>query len=152
MHFITIGSVIAHARINQNKIPRKDLIRGICTEQTLYALEENQYKTDTLMIDILLQRLGISPDKLEIVLSQEAYQLVRLRDLIEKAILRGRKELAVRALAAHPAQNSVSQMYHKRMQACLSYRIDKDYELAASLLRQAVELTMPGFSYEVMEH
>lgn len=152
MHFITIGSVIAHARINQNKIPRKDLIRGICTEQTLYALEENQYKTDTLMIDILLQRLGISPDKLEIVLSQEAYQLVRLRDLIEKAILRGRKELAVTALAAHPAQNSVSQMYHKRMQACLSYRIDKDYELAASLLRQAVELTMPGFSYEVMEH
>ena len=151
MHFITIGSVIAHARINQNKIPRKDLIRGICTEQTLYALEENQYKTDTLMIDILLQRLGISPDKLEIVLSQEAYQLVRLRDLIEKAILRGRKELAVRALAAHPAQNSVSQMYHKRMQACLSYRIDKDYELAASLLRQAVELTMPGFSYENME-
>lgn len=152
MHFITIGSVIAHARINQNKIPRKDLIRGICTEQTLYALEENQYKTDTLMIDILLQRLGISPDKLEIVLSQEAYQLVRLRDLIEKAILRGRKELAVTALAAHPAQNSVSQMYHKRMQACLSYRIDKDYELAASLLRQAVELTIPGFSYEVMEH
>lgn len=152
MHFITIGSVIAHARINQNKIPRKDLIRGICTEQTLYALEENQYKTDTLMIDILLQRLGISPDKLEIVLSQEAYQLVRLRDLIEKAILRGRKELALSALAAHPAQNSVSQMYHKRMQACLSYRIDKDYELAASLLRQAVELTMPGFSYEVMEH
>ena len=152
MHFITIGSVIAHARINQNKIPRKDLIRGICTEQTLYALEENQYKTDTLMIDILLQRLGISPDKLEIVLSQEAYQLVRLRDLIEKAILRGRKELAVRALAAHPAQNSVSQMYHKRMQACLSYRIDKDYELAASLLRQAVELTIPGFPYEVMEH
>ena len=152
MHFITIGSVIAHARINQNKIPRKDLIRGICTEQTLYALEENQYKTDTLMIDILLQRLGISPDKLEIVLSQEAYQLVRLRDLIEKAILRGRKELAVTALAAHPAQNSVSQMYHKRMQACLSYRIDKDYELAAALLGQAVELTMPGFSYEVMEH
>ena len=152
MHFITIGSVIAHARINQNKIPRKDLIRGICTEQTLYALEENQYKTDTLMIDILLQRLGISPDKLEIVLSQEAYQLVRLRDLIEKAILRGRKELALSALAAHPAQNSVSQMYHKRMQACLSYRIDKDYELAASLLRQAVELTIPGFSYEVMEH
>ncbi len=151
MHFITIGSVIAHARINQNKIPRKDLIRGICTEQTLYALEENQYKTDTLMIDILLQRLGISPDKLEIVLSQEAYQLVRLRDLIEKAILRGRKELALSALAAHPAQNSVSQMYHKRMQACLSYRIDKDYELAASLLRQAVELTMPGFSYENME-
>lgn len=152
MHFITIGSVIAHARINQNKIPRKDLIRGICTEQTLYALEENQYKTDTLMIDILLQRLGISPDKLEIVLSQEAYQLVRLRDLIGKAILRGRKELALSALAAHPAQNSVSQMYHKRMQACLSYRIDKDYELAASLLRQAVELTIPGFSYEVMEH
>jgi len=151
MHFITIGSVIAHARINQNKIPRKDLIRGICTEQTLYALEENQYKTDTLMIDILLQRLGISPDKLEIVLSQEAYQLVRLRDLIEKAILRGRKELALSALAAHPAQNSVSQMYHKRMQACLSYRIDKDYELAASLLRQAVDLTMPGFSYENME-
>ena len=151
MHFITIGSVIAHARINQNKIPRKDLIRGICTEQTLYALEENQYKTDTLMIDILLQRLGISPDKLEIVLSQEAYQLVRLRDLIEKAILRGRKELALSALAAHPAQNSVSQMYHKRMQACLSYRIDKDYELAAALLGQAVELTMPGFSYENME-
>ncbi|MDE7183121.1 MAG: hypothetical protein K2O40_01320 [Lachnospiraceae bacterium] len=151
MHFITIGSVIARARTNQKNIPRNDLIRGICTEQTLYAIEANQYKTDILMIDMLLQRLGISPDKLEIVLSQETYRLVRIRDLIEKAILRGRKELALAALASHPAQNSVTQMYHKRMQACLSYRIDKDYDHAATLLRQAVELTMPGFSYETIE-
>lgn len=151
MYFITIGSVIERARKEHKTIPRRSLIQGICTEQTLYAIETNQYKTDILMADILLQRLGKSPDKLEIVLSQEAYRLIRLRDLIEEAILRGRKKLAITALETYPVPNSVSQMYQKRMQACLLYRIDKDHEQAAELMRHAIELTLPGFSYEKLE-
>lgn len=151
MHFITVGSIIESARKEQNTISRKNLIQGICSEQTLYAIETNQYKTDILTVDILLQRLGKSPDKLEIVLSQEAYQLVRLRDLIEEVILRGKGQLAAAMLEAYPTQNNVSQMYQKRMQACLSYRIGKDYGQAVTLMRQAVELTLPGFSYEKIE-
>lgn len=91
MHVITVGSIIERARKEQKAISQKTLIQGICSIQTLYAIETNQYKTDILLVDILLQRLGKSPDKLEIILSQEAYQLVRQRDLIEEAILRGRK-------------------------------------------------------------
>ncbi|MDE7205130.1 MAG: hypothetical protein K2O91_25245 [Lachnospiraceae bacterium] len=151
MHFISAGSIIEHAKKEQKNLTRKKLCHGICTEQALYAIEADRYETDTLMIDILLQRLGKSPDKLEIVLSQEAYRLVRLRDLIEEAVLRGRKKLADMVLQSYPAQNSVNQMYQKRMQACLSYRMDQDYEHAASLLQQAVALTLPCFSYETME-
>lgn len=151
MYFISAGSVIERARKEQPRLPRKKLIQGICTEQTLYALETDQCETDILLTDILLQRLGKSPDKLEIVLSREAYRLVRLRDLIEETILRGRKELAIAVLASYPTQNSVNQMYHKRMQACLSYRIDKDYAHTADLLQQAILLTLPGFSYETIE-
>lgn len=111
MHVITVGSIIERARKEQKAISQKTLIQGICSIQTLYAIETNQYKTDILLVDILLQRLGKSPDKLEIILSQEAYQLVRQRDLIEEAILRGRKALAAAALEAYPAQNNVNQMY-----------------------------------------
>lgn len=151
MHVITVGSIIERARKEQKAISQKTLIQGICSIQTLYAIETNQYKTDILLVDILLQRLGKSPDKLEIILSQEAYQLVRQRDLIEEAILRGRKALAAAALEAYPAQNNVNQMYQKRMQACLSYRIDNDHGQAAELMRHAIELTLPDFSYEKIE-
>lgn len=151
MYFIPVGSMIERARKERKNVTRKKLCEGICTEQTLFAIEANQYETDTLLIDILLQRLGKSPDKLEIVLSQEAYRLVRLRDLIEEAVLRGRKKLANMVLESYPAQNSVNQMYRKRMQACILYRMDRDYEHAAALLQQTVALTLPCFSYETIE-
>lgn len=51
MHVITVGSIIERARKEQKAISQKTLIQGICSIQTLYAIDTNQYKTNILLVD-----------------------------------------------------------------------------------------------------
>lgn len=92
MNTITIGSLIEKIRVEEKKISRKKLAEGICSEQMLYDIEKDRQESDPLIIDILLQRLGKSPNKLERILPSKMYYMIRFRDLLEKAILKGKKE------------------------------------------------------------
>lgn len=152
MGFISVGSLIEKARKEQKKITRKKLVNGLCSEQFLVKIEASRCETDILMADVLLQRLGKSSDKLEMVISWEAYRLVKIRDFIEETIMRNRRTLASMVLEAYPVQTNVDRMYQSRMTACLLYRIDKDYEGATRELQKAIQLTLPEFSYERIEN
>lgn len=152
MEFISVGSLIERARKEQKKITRKKLVNGLCSEQFLVKIEASKCETDILMADVLLQRLGKSADKLEMVISKEAYRLVKIRDLIEETIMRNRRTLANAILDAYPVQTNVDKMYQSRMRACMLYRIDKDYEGAIRELQNAIQLTLPKFSYERIEN
>lgn len=151
MGFTTIGSIIEKSRLEKKGISRKKLSDGLCSEQRLYEIEKDSCESDTLLVDILLQRLGKSPDKLERVLKVDMYRMVRLRDLLEEAILRGRKELAERILETYPLLTKVDQMYKCRMRACLLYRIDHDFTGAIEQLEKAIDITLPAFTYEKIE-
>lgn len=151
MGFTTIGSIIEKSRTEKKGISRKKLSEGLCSEQRLYEIERDSCDSDTLLVDILLQRLGKSPDKLERVLQADMYRMVRLRDLLEEAILRGRKEPAERILETYPLLTKVDRMYRCRMRACLLYRIDHDFTGAIEQLQEAIEITLPGFTYEKIE-
>lgn len=60
---VAIGTIIRELREEQN-ISREKLCAGICTAQTLKMMERNECEADKYTFDILLQRLGKSPDKL----------------------------------------------------------------------------------------
>ena len=134
MEFKTIGNLIKEIR-TAKKITRKELSYGICSEHTLQELETDSYAADGLMLDILLQRLGQSPDKFEMILNSSLFDMVRLRDLIAEAICRGKRELAEQLLQHYPSRTNVDEMYLYRMKAFLVYRIDKNCTLAAQHLR-----------------
>jgi len=151
MGFTTIGSIIEKSRLEKKGISRKKLSDGLCSEQRLYEIERDSCESDTLLVDILLQRLGKSPDKLERVLQADMYRMIRLRDLLEEAILRGRKELAERILETYPLLTKVDRMYKCRMRACLVYRIDHDFTGAIEQLQKAIDITLPAFTYEKIE-
>lgn len=151
MGFSTIGSIIEKARLEKKGISRKKLAAGLCSEQRLYDIEKDNCESDTLLVDILLQRLGKSPDKLERVLQADMYRMVRLRDLLEEAILRGKKQLAERILDTYPLLTKVDRMYKCRMTACLLYRIEADYAGAIEQLQKAIDITLPEFTYEKIE-
>lgn len=68
MELVTIGSLIKQLRKEKMRISRKKLADGLCSAQMIYEIERDQYESDPLMIDVLLQRMGKSPDKLERVL------------------------------------------------------------------------------------
>ncbi|MDE6054685.1 MAG: helix-turn-helix domain-containing protein, partial [Lachnospiraceae bacterium] len=144
MHYTTVGSLIKKIRTDK-KITRKNLAYGICSEHTLGEIEADKYVTDILMIDILLQRLGKSPDKFEMVLSKEVYQMVKIRDLIEKMILQGKRDLAEKMLHRYPLRTNIDKMYQYRMRASLLYYIDKNFQEAADSLKRAILITLPDF-------
>lgn len=148
MSVITIGSLIEKLRIGKQTISRKRLAEGLCSEQMLYDIEKDRRESDPLIVDILLQRLGQSPDKLERVLQAEMYRMVRLRDLLERAILKGKRRLAEDILNRYPDRTNVDKMYHCRMRAFLLYHMEQDYEGAMADLQDAVALTLPDFTYE----
>lgn len=150
MRFTSIGSMIQSIRTEKSTITRKKLAYGICSEQTLFGIETGQCEADILMLDILIQRLGKSPDKFEMVLNADMYNMVRLRDLLEKSILKGKRNLAERILRAYPSQTNVDQMYRHRMRASLLYHMDRDFAGASEHLQVAVSITLPGFTYDRM--
>lgn len=151
MNTITIGSLMEKIRVEEKKISRKKLAEGICSEQMLYDIEKDRRESDPLIIDILLQRLGKSPNKLERILPSKMYYMIRFRDLLEKAILKGKKKLSDDILKQYPNQTSVDQMYRYRMQACLLHRINHDLEGAKHNLQSAISLTLPDFTYEKID-
>lgn len=155
MEFTTIGTLINGIRTAKN-ITRKALSYGVCSEHVLQELESDRYAADVLMLDILLQRLGQSPDKFEMVLGSKLFNMIRLRDLIEEAVYRGKRKLAELLLQNYPSRTHVDAMYHHRMEAFLIYHMDGNCALAADYLHKAISRTLPEYSYEYfydqMEH
>ncbi len=151
MSYCTLGSLIQEARKNSKTITRKKLAYGICSEQTLFEIETNQCMPDILMLDILLQRLGQSPDKLEIIINADNYKMVRMRDLLETTILRKKRERATQILQKYPSRSKIDKMYRCRMQASLYYYIDKNIIGTIEYLKKAIHTTLPKFSYENIE-
>lgn len=151
MSYRTLGSLIQEARKNSKTITRKKLAYGICSEQTLFEIETNQCMPDILMLDILLQRLGQSPDKLEIIINADNYKMVRMRDLLGTTILRKKRERATQILQKYPSRSKIDKMYRCRMQASLYYYIDKNITGTIEYLKKAIHTTLPKFSYENIE-
>lgn len=150
MGFTTVGSFIEEVRKIKKKT-RKKLSYGICSEHALCEIEEDRNAVDILMFVVFIQRLGISSDKFEMVLSKETYDMVRLRDLIAESIYRGKRHLAEGLLQNYPSRTRVDQMYRQCMRASLLYCIDGDCALAAEYLQKAISVTLPDFSYDRMD-
>ena len=93
MSNITIGRIIEKLRQEKN-YSRKKLSQGLCSTQMLIKIENNKSDVDKFMSDILLQRLGKSPDKLEIIISNEEYRKIHIRDEIEELIWKRKREEA----------------------------------------------------------
>lgn len=148
MEYTTVGRMIQSLRVEKNTITRKKLACGLCSEQTLFGIETGQCESDVLLLDILLQRLGKSPDKFEMILNADMYNMVRLRDLLESSILRGKREIAERILRNYPSKTNIDQMYRHRMRACMSYYMDRDCVNASQHLQAAISITLPGFTYD----
>lgn len=143
----TVGVIIWELREEQN-IARGKLCRGLCTSQMLSLIEQDKCETDQYTLDILLQRLGKSPDKLELILPSEEYQRMRSRDIIEELCWKRKKERALylldRYMQRFPKKTSVQKMYEFRVRAYISRRLDGDAAAAESFLRRAIDATLPG--------
>lgn len=149
----TIGGIIEKLRVEKNYTRRK-LSQGLCSTQMLIKIENNKSDVDKFMSDILLQRLGKSPDKLELLISEEEYRKLYMRDEIEELIWKRKKEEAEALLLeyenSYAKDNTVQKMFVLRTKAYLCQELEGDSARAEAYMRQAVELTLPGMKMENM--
>lgn len=144
-----IGKLIGIER-KRRGVTQKQLALGIFTSQMLYKLETNGSESDKLQVDILLQRLGRSPDKLEIFMPMAEYQKIRARDLIEELILKKKiskvEYLLEKYKEYYGENNNVHMMYYNRSKAYLILRTDGDLDEALKYIVNAIDWTLEGWN------
>lgn len=139
IHYL-IGKIRKDKRISQ-----QILGRGICSTQQISKIEKGEVLPDFFLTEILLQRLGMSPDKFEIVLSLEEYEEIEARDDIIDDLRQGRLEAAEKRLktfCGDAGRNQpIRQMNRFRLLGALAIERG-EYEAAEKYLEEAVRLTM----------
>lgn len=145
MGSITIGQLLFRER-NRQRLSASILMEGIGTKQRLYELEKGQ-QADKQVLDILLQRLGKSPDKLECILSWKEYRFECTRDWFEECVYRKNRKWAERAFRLYEQKASklgvIGQMYIYRAHAMMAYWLEKDLPEAERWLTLALDATFP---------
>lgn len=151
----TIGQLIASER-NLQSLQGKILIEGIGTKQSLQELEDDRLQGNKLLVDILLQRLGRSPDKLEYILSWSEYRLECIRDWFEECVFKGKKKWAQKALYLYEKKTlkigAVQRMYLYRGRAMIAYWIDGAVSEAEEWLAEALNATFPRWRQPVWKN
>lgn len=141
-----IGELIGQER-RRRGVTQKQLASGIFAPQMLSKLEKNLSESDILQVDILLQRLGRSPDKLEIFMPISEYEKIEERDNIEELITQNKLEEAEHCLSQYidkyASDNNVHNMYYNRTKAHLLMRKSDSLEEALIYIKRAIEDTLP---------
>ncbi len=143
-----IGLLIEQERVKK-KISRKRLASGIFSQQMLAKLENDQCESDMLQVEMLIQRLGRSPDKLEVFMPMSEYKKIKMREMINDTILKGKTEKARYLLARYKdafyKTGKVHQMYYYRTMAYLLARTGGDLTEALEYIKKALDITLSGW-------
>ena len=74
-----LGEVIKEIR-EEKEISRSQLCCGLCSETMLRKFEQGERMPELDLANALLSRLGKSPDKLEVIISQYDYEKTEMRN------------------------------------------------------------------------
>lgn len=153
MYSYELGSLLKKERETKN-ISRERLSEGLCTQAMLFKIEENQCDTDKLLVDVLFQRLGKSPDKLEVIMSLEEYNKIRARDMVEELMLKKKTHKALYFLEKYFSHFdetvNIHRMYYCRTKAYI-FAQNGDIDHARALIEQALEITISGWKEKSFE-
>ncbi len=145
MKEIHIGAIIAYER-EKKKISRERLCEGIFTPMALKRLEEGDRTPSYFILERLMERLGKSMNKLEILLHEKDYEVYYLRVQLEKALEEERLQEVEELLSFYEslsvAKENVHLQYLSKMKAVLSKKRGEG-KLALSLFEKALKATLP---------
>lgn len=150
-----IGEILYKLR-TQQKLGQEELCRGLCSTATLSRYELGERVPDRLLLNMLLQRLGKAADKMATILYIEEYQYLLWKKQVLLAFGREDMETLCRLLEEPQAlrvkiNDTLQQQFYFQMKAILADRMEGDIAGSVELLKKAVELTMPGFSFDKMQ-
>jgi transcriptional regulator with XRE-family HTH domain len=143
-----IGFAIQYYREKYN-ISQSTLCKGLCSVATLSRIEAGEREADGLLLEILLQRMGMTPDKFELILTEVDYEAFQKREEIENLINQKDFITASELLSSYKkvmnSKGNVHQQFIIRTQAQLNELLGGSVERTIELLTQAISYTVPGF-------
>ncbi len=154
---ITIGEqikILTDEVTSQKKFQKSALVRGLCTRGTFRKIVDGSVSVDLNLIRILIQRLGKSPNKLEVIVSKEMLDAEMQQLYFDESIDLDDGGSAKRLLEwfkndrDRANDNRVKKMTYFRNLACYEHYINKDYAKAEEYIEKAIDTTLPGWKTE----
>ena len=157
MYNYHIGEYIKRKREEQ-KIKQDELCYGICDRSTLSRIERGKQEPSYYILKALLQRLGISEDRCQILMGAQEFEIAELQreivaDNVRKDFSSALKKIRRLEELSQSAENPLLQQFILRVRAAAGYeengeRLDYDNPTQRKMLIQALELTCPGITME----
>lgn len=149
-----IGNMIAYERSKQG-ISAQRLSEGVCSVSAIQRLESGVRLPDFFVLERLIERLGKSVNKMEFLYDEGAYDIYYLREIIEKSVEQREYEEAEGALAYYESRPEAGEPLHRqylcKMRAVMAAEREENHTDAIRLLKEALEQTVPGFSWSCLE-
>ncbi len=157
MYNYHIGEYIKRKR-EEKEIKQDELCYGICDRSTLSRIERGKQEPSYYILKALLQRLGISEDRCQILMGAQEFEIAELQreivaDNVRKDFSSALKKIRRLEELSQSAENPLLQQFILRVRAAAGYeengeRLDYDNPTQRKMLIQALELTCPGITME----
>ena len=146
---LAVAEFIDNERYKKD-ISRDELTKGICSSQFLQKAQKESLDVDVLLFEILMERMDLSTDELEYILTEEDLSKVVARDEIEFAVERCEFEKALSLLNKYYAkelpEDPIAKMYYLRTKAQILAELGDVAKLneAREDIVGAIKLTLDG--------
>ena len=143
----TIGKFISDIREKQG-IQQQELCEGLCSKQLMSQIEYDESIPDLFLFECLIQRLGKSPDKFEIILFDSEFELLEKRAEIERMIEVGKFEVAEELLEKYIAvcnkKDHIQYQFYYQIKAIIEHE-KGNLEGSINCLLDAIRSTVIDF-------
>lgn len=143
-----IGFAIQYFREKYN-ISQGTLCKGLCSVATLSRIEAGEREVDGYLLEALLARMGKTPNKFELILTESDYESFQIRDEIEKYIEQKDMKAAMKLLQSYKSNTSLRGKVHEQFMIRTEARLHEleggPQDQTLNLLTEAISYTVPGF-------
>lgn len=149
-----IGKLVIYLRTKKS-IGIEKLCRGICSNTVLTRIEQGERIPDFFVLGRILERLGKSVNKIEMIYDEQTYNLYYLREVLEQYLKEKEYEEVIEGLRYYETLEAAAQPIHKqyiyKLRAVLEEEYYRNVEKSIVYLEQAIELTLPDFDISKLE-
>ena len=160
MYNYHIGEYIKRKR-EEKEIKQDELCYGICDRSTLSRIERGKQEPSYYILKALLQRLGISEDRCQILMGPQEFEISELQreivaDNVREDFSSALKKIRRLEELSQSAENPLLQQFVLRVRALAGYekngeRYAYTHPVQRKILIRALELTCPGITMENLD-
>lgn len=149
-----LGSLVSYER-SRKDISLQMLARGVSSQAAIQRLEAGERMPDYFVLERIVERLGRSLNKVELLYDEKVYEIHYLRGLIEQCLEEKDYAEVQEALAYYESipegKEPIHKQYIYKIKGIVLSEKDKNHKVAAEMLGRALAETVADFDMEKIE-